>query len=168
MKNFYKAMQQAADADKAEVALVDAALLPDAEAGVFAPRVADVVNWAYRGKHAGVDERAWTGERHLISGIRTTEGAVRGMFTSAREQGSEREALFLATLQGQSPPQVLGTVQLTLVGDEAEIGFFSVDPDAQGQGVGGLLLSAAERHAKQKMGVAATVLWVISLRADLI
>ena len=172
MKSFYEGLQQAGKDEEGEVALVDAASLPEREAEALVPQVTAVANWAYRGKHAGGDEGAWTGERHLIAGIRTTETAVRSMIQSARERGPTEEALLLATLRGESPARVVGTVQATrgaaARSDEAEIGFFSVDPDLQSEGIGGALLSRAERHAKQQMGVTTAVLNVLSLRADLI
>ena len=53
-------------------------------------------------------------------------------------------------------------------GAEAEIGFFAVDPDLQGSGIGKRLLLRAERHAAATMGSRVAVLWVISSRADLL
>jgi GNAT superfamily N-acetyltransferase len=50
----------------------------------------------------------------------------------------------------------------------AEVGFFSVDPDMQARGIGGRLLSAAERHAQRALCATACELWVLTGRADII
>lgn len=166
-----------------EVTIVSAATLTDAQLEALAPRVTELTNWAYRGKHEGGDERAWTGERHLLSGIRTTEESVRAMLASIKARGPQEEAMLLAVsrdMPGESsgdstaalqPSQLLGAIHVTrpegALG-EAELGFFSVDPDLQGEGVGGKLLHAAQRHASEAMKVSSASLWVISVRSELI
>ena len=156
--------------------LLDAGHIPASEAAALVPQITDLANWAYRGKHADADERAWTGERHLIDGVRTSNEAVRAMLSSVREVGPEQEMLILAV----HPEDVPSTTRQRLVGtihakrtevdgvDGCEFGFFAVDPDLQGEGIGSLLLSSAEHHASHTMGVAKAVLWVISVRSDLV
>ena len=34
--------------------------------------LAQVINWAYRGKRPDADPRAWTGEREMLGGVRTS------------------------------------------------------------------------------------------------
>ena len=107
----------------------------------LAKTLTTVVNWAYRGKHADGDKNAWTGERHLLSGIRTSVEDVQDMLVAARAQGPEGKALFVA----RQDNTIVGSVHVerSSSSDEAEIGFFSVDPDLQGQGIGKQLLQHA-------------------------
>jgi len=158
----------------------------------LAPQIVDVVNWAYRGKHAEGDQLAWTSERHLIDGIRTTEQDIRELLARAEACGEEQEVFLVARTKGQSialqvdfddsdetlqevtlnhvgQQEVIGTVHVKKVdATAAEIGMFSVDPDLQGKGVGSELLRAAEDFAGGTMLVRNTVMWVISVRHDLL
>lgn len=129
-----------------------------------AAAIATVINWAYRGKYAGGDKAAWTGESHLLSGVRTSSADVEDMVERCSAFGAD-EALLLAV---DWPPSgkadtsetegLLGTVHLQLTdalgvddagggGAAVEIGMLSVDPDWQGHGIGGKLLDAAEATA---------------------
>ena len=150
--------------------VVDTRSLPSREQAATAERMATVVNWAYRGKNPEGDESAWTGERHLLSGTRTTASDVLGMLRAADDEGAAARAIFLATRSDEC----LGTIQVEAGpsssdgGKEAEVGLFSVDPDLQGQGVGKALLRTAEQHATKQMGAELAVLWVITSRAELI
>lgn len=157
-----------------EYSIVDASSLIDSN-GALAERMTTVVNWAYRGKgDSGDSSNAWTTERHLLSGIRTTAADVDAMLSAAREVGPANRALFVARLAAESEnddevSRVVGTIQVERSddGSEAEIGLFSVDPDLQGSGMGSNLLRAAEWHAATVMGAKTAVLWVITSRADL-
>ena len=163
VKGVYKELQRS---DR-EYAVVDTRSLTIAPE-LLAEQMAQTVNWAYRGKHRERDDRAWTTERHLLSGIRTTAADVRDMLEVAASEGVEARALLVAQLVDTGA--CVGTVHVerSADGTEAEIGMFSVDPDMQGAGIGGTLLRAAERHAALVMGAQAAVLWVISSRADLL
>lgn len=144
------------EVEVAEVKVGDASL---AEADA----IARVVNWAYRGKYQQNDRNAWTGERHLLSGIRTTPDAVREQITRGRPDQSE--ALLLARTDVDT---VVGTVSVKAVRPGvAEIGMLSVDPDLQSQGVGSVLLSAAERRA-EAFGAETFEMFVIDCRAELL
>ena len=141
------------------------------ELDTLALQVTQVANWAYRGKGTDEDE-SWTTERHLIDGIRITEAAARDMLQAAGASNDSKDSMLLARMPGDSgaPPRVVGTVRIEYsdTGDEAEIGFFSVDPDLQGKGIGGTLIRAAERHAASESNAQRLVLWVISIREDLL
>lgn len=151
----------------------------DREAPPPSDDIAQVVNWAYRGKHPEKDERSWTTERHLISGVRTTTADVDEMLRRCQEAGPEKEQLLLAFQPeaGEadgSAERLVGTVnvQRTMLEGyatpRAEIGFFSVDPDQQGEGIGNRLLAAAEDAATWRMGATHSYMWVISVRDDII
>ena len=48
-------------------------LHPHSEVAKLAPgELAQVINWAYRGKRPDADPRAWTGEREMLGGVRTS------------------------------------------------------------------------------------------------
>ena len=132
-------------------------------------RLTEVVNWAYRGKFER-DERSWTTERHLISGVRTTAPDVQKMLQAASENGPESRALLVAVQDGADAVDAcVGTVQIERTStDAAEIGLFSVDPDLQGSGIGSALIAAAERHAADVMGVSTAVLYVLTTRSTLL
>jgi ribosomal protein S18 acetylase RimI-like enzyme len=81
--------------------------------------------------------------------------------------------------QQQQQQQLVGTIHVQSVpsqpqqgkvdgGGEVEIGLFSVDPDEQGNGIGGSLLSSAEEHAVATMHATCASMWVISVREDLL
>lgn len=138
---------------------------------VTSAAIAQIVNWAYRGKDPLGDPRAWTGERHLIAGIRTTDGVVDEMLARCARLGSAQESVLVAMreepLSGREG--IAGTIHVRrALAAEAELGMFAVDPDAQGEGIGGRLLQAAEDVARDSIGAAKAVMWCISSRADML
>lgn len=126
-----------------------------------------VVNWAYRGKDPnGEDARAWTTERHIIEGIRTTELDVAEIVRNCDRRGPREEILLLAL---GTRDEVLGTIHVDKIErGVAEFGLFSVDPDFQSAGIGSNLLKTAEKHAYWKMNARAAIMHVISIRAELL
>jgi GNAT superfamily N-acetyltransferase len=90
----------------------------------------------------------------------------------AQQQGAAQEVLLLALQlpEANESDVLVGTihVQRTDNADDAEIGMFSVDPDRQGGGAGGALLSAAHEVARAQMQAKRTVMWVISDRTELL
>jgi ribosomal protein S18 acetylase RimI-like enzyme len=144
-----------------------------------ASAIAQVVNWAYRGKYVEGDARAWTGERHLLAGVRTTAADIASLVQRTNAAGS-REVMLLALSDdgGQPTPglplkpptmALLGTVHVQCLGvhpPACEAGMFSVDPDRQSAGVGGQLLAAAEQAAVD-LGARSVVLHVLEGRDEL-
>jgi GNAT superfamily N-acetyltransferase len=137
-----------------------------------------VINWAYRGKHPGGDQLAWTGERHLLSGKRTTVEQLEAMLQRC-DVPRPCELMLLAlgaddvtdkggkTSGGGS--KILGTVHVQKLEQhgECEIGMFSVDPDQQGRGVGGMLLHHAETFAGDFFAARTLVMHVLEGRNEI-
>jgi ribosomal protein S18 acetylase RimI-like enzyme len=68
-------------------------------------------------------------------------------------------------LQGS---KILGSVHIEQTGDHADLGMFVVEPSLQGQGVGKRLLALAEKTAQQEWAAIRMVMYVITLRHELI
>ena len=135
-----------------------------------AESIATVINWAYRGKYEGGDDLAWCGERHLLSGRRTTAAQVAALL--GRCDGEDPSELLLLAL-GRAPQidlaehhRLLGTIHVQRLPQpgSCEIGMFSVDPDQQGQGTGRRLLAAAEQRAVECFGARTLVMHVLEGR----
>ena len=121
-----------------------------------APRIAALVNSAYRGDSS---RAGWTTEADLISGARTDEGDVRRMLA---EEGS----MILLCLQGD---EIIGTVYLKQTdATSAYLGLFVVRPTLQGGGIGKQFIHAAERVAQAAFGITRLWMTVISVRSELI
>jgi ribosomal protein S18 acetylase RimI-like enzyme len=114
--------------------------------------ICDLVNLAYRG------DRGWTRETHIIGGDRTTLGEI----TVVMEKAGAR--FYVVYLQ----QRLVACVYLAKERHHAYIGFFSVHPDFQGQGVGGYILRQAENIAKHQFVTDKIRMFVVSQRAELI
>src|SRR6185369_11023842 len=88
-----------------------------------APRVAALINAAYRGIG---DEPGWTHEASLFDGPRTNAAALAGLIAGG-------DSLILLCMQG---PEIAGSVHLEKDRDGAYLGLLAVNPSAQGSGVG--------------------------------
>lgn len=114
--------------------------------------ICDLVNLAYRG------ERGWTRETHIIGGDRTTPGEIA---TALTKPGAR---FYVAYLQ----QRLIACIYLAKERHHAYIGFFSVHPDFQGQGVGGYILRQAEIIARHQLLTNKIRMFVVSQRAELI
>jgi GNAT superfamily N-acetyltransferase len=138
--------------------------------------IASVINWAYRGKHAEGDPLAWTGERHLLSGKRVTTEELEATLERC-DAPRPREMLLLAladdpTGGGSSTKgagRIVGTVHVHKLRQQGmcEIGMFSVDPDQQGRGIGGVLLHHAETFARDSFAADTLVMHVLEGRNEI-
>ncbi len=120
-----------------------------------AERIAALVNSAYRGEHS---KQGWTTEAELLDGRRTDAQEV---LQRINRPGS----IILLCLQGA---EILGSVHIEQAGDHADLGMFVVEPGLQGQGVGKRLLALAEQTAQQEWAARKMVMYVITLRHELI
>jgi ribosomal protein S18 acetylase RimI-like enzyme len=120
------------------------------------PVVVRLLNAAYRGS---TSRRGWTTEADLIGGdVRTNEQDV------SRVMALSGSSFLLAV---NPNGEVMGCVNLQLREDSVYLGMFAVEPDKQGGGLGGRLMSEAEKWTRGA-GRSKIVMWVISLRTELI
>eukprot|EP00466_Bigelowiella_natans_P013399 jgi/Bigna1/136581/aug1.34_g11289 len=135
-----------------------------------------VINWAYRGKD-GVE--AWTGEAHLLSGVRIQSEDLHELLAQQQDQssvvfaavegkGAGGETEENKNALGESPTRVVGSIHALLRDDGcAEFGLFSVDPSYQSRGIGAKLLDAAESHAREKWNLSEAKMFLLEQRKDL-
>eukprot|EP01043_Picozoa_sp_COSAG02_P080921 COSAG02_NODE_19484_length_879_cov_1.498718_1_plen_237_part_10 len=142
-----------------------------------AATISSVINWAYRGKHASGDSLAWTGERHLLSGKRVTTNELEAMLERC-DTPLACDALLLALVNHATDgcsstngggETVVGTVHVHKLCQPGvcEIGMFSVDPDQQGRGIGGVLLHQAESFARDTFDAHTLVMHVLEGRKEI-
>jgi ribosomal protein S18 acetylase RimI-like enzyme len=118
-------------------------------------RVIDLVESAYRGERS---RAGWTTEADLLGGQRTDAEEVRDVI------GDPRASLIL----GFSAGELVGSVLVRIDADaHAHIGMFAVSPLLQSRGLGGALLTEAERVAHQR-GAGRAKMSVIEQRLELL
>ncbi|MFI7137397.1 GNAT family N-acetyltransferase [Streptomyces massasporeus] len=114
-----------------------------------------LIESAYRGD----DSRAgWTTEADILEGQRTDPEGVLEVIKSpdSRLLAVEREG------------RIVACCQLEHQGDHAYFGMFAVSPLLQGAGLGKVIITEAERQARETWGVREMQMTVISVRDDLI
>lgn len=118
------------------------------------PALNRLVNSAYRGESS---KKGWTTEADLLGGIRTDEDRLRTMLQNPN----------VTILKYEEAGQLLGCVSLETKGQDLYLGMLTVSPDAQANGIGKQLLTAAETVAAEKHCRAVTMT-VITIRHELI
>jgi GNAT superfamily N-acetyltransferase len=101
---------------------------------------------------------AYTVEAFFIRGARTTERELRDKLDTPG-------AAFLV-VDGGTPGTLAGAVYVELRGGRGYFGLLSVDPARQGEGLGRVLVEAAETRCRAA-GCAALEIDVVSLRTEL-
>lgn len=96
-----------------------------------------LVNSAYRGDSS---RRGWTTEADLLDGIRTDEAALYQMLQNPA----------VTLLKYETAGQLTGCVYLEKKGDALYLGMLTVSPDAQTNGLGKQLMTAAEALAVEQ------------------
>ncbi|MBO0833739.1 MAG: GNAT family N-acetyltransferase [Actinobacteria bacterium] len=118
--------------------------------------IVKLVESAYRGD---ASRAGWTTEADLLDGQRTDTAAVGELL--ATPDG--------IVLLAEDAGQLVGCCHLERrTGGEAYFGMFSVQPTQQSNGVGGQLLTEAERLAQQEWAATTMVMTVIAQRTELI
>lgn len=109
-----------------------------------------LLNLCYR------QDKGWTNEAHLVSGIRTTTSELAAViadpahyfFVYPKTSTGRRESVETGELLGCIAVQIKTDIEL---GSRAYIGMFAVHPDAQGKSVGNVILQAAETFAMRHL-----------------
>lgn len=116
----------------------------------------NLLNKAYRGEAA---RKGWTHEADLIEGeVRTDENNLSNVMDIP---GS----VFLKYLKEDG--KIIGCVNLQNQKTNLYLGMFGVNPEIQGQGIGKIILAAADEYALH-LGISKIIMTVISVRAKLI
>jgi len=119
------------------------------------PTLITLVTSAYRGE---VSKQGWTTEADLLDGQRIDAEGL------ARDLVRERSRILLAERDGQ----VLACAHVAVEDGAGDFGMFSVKPDQQGSGLGKLVISEAERVAREEWQLPAMRMTVIDVRDELI
>lgn len=119
------------------------------------PTLISLVTSAYRGE---VSKQGWTTEADLLDGQRIDAEGL------ARDLARERSRILLAERHGQ----VLACAHVAVEDGAGYFGMFSVKPDQQGSGLGKLVISEAERIARDEWQLPAMRMTVIDVRDELI
>lgn len=112
-----------------------------------------LVNGAYRGEGA---KKGWTTEADLLDGVRTSEPALTAMIQKPNA------VILLAENEG-----IEGCVYLEQKKEVLYLGMLTVKPQLQGNGIGAMLMHAAEERATA-LGCAKIQMTVITVRESLI
>lgn len=119
------------------------------------PRIASLVNSAYRGESS---KKGWTTEADLLGGQRTDPESLQEMMS---EPGAQVQLMLMQD-------QLVGCVFLKLLNaQEAYLGMLTVDPEIQGQGLGGKMLKHSEAVVLS-WGCDVLKMDVIPLRTELV
>ncbi|CAL9669867.1 hypothetical protein SUDANB1_07404 [Streptomyces sp. enrichment culture] len=114
-----------------------------------------LIESAYRGD----DSRAgWTTEADILEGQRTDPEGVLEVIKSPDSR--------LLTVERDG--RIVACCQLKHEGENAYFGMFAVSPRLQGAGLGKVIITEAERQAREGWGVREMQMSVISVRDDLI
>jgi ribosomal protein S18 acetylase RimI-like enzyme len=114
-----------------------------------------LIESAYRGDSS---RTGWTTEADILEGQRTDPEGVLAVIKSPDSR--------LLTVERDG--QVVACCQLEHRGEYAYFGMFAVSPALQGAGLGKVIITEAERRARETWGVTEMHMTVISVRDDLI
>ncbi len=118
-------------------------------------RIVALVNGAYRGESS---RAGWTTEADLLDGQRTDAEEVSSLIAAD-------DSMILLCLEGE---EIIGSVHLRHGKHVAYMGMLVIKPVMQGQGLGKKLMQAAELTAIKMWGVAKMLMYVVTLRPELI
>jgi ribosomal protein S18 acetylase RimI-like enzyme len=118
-------------------------------------QIVALVNSAYRGESS---RAGWTTEADLLAGQRTDADEVHSLIATD-------DSIILLCLQVNA---IIGTVHLQHGHHAACMGMLVIKPGLQGQGLGKKLMQAAEATAIKMWGVDKMLMYVITLRPELI
>ena len=114
--------------------------------------ISKLINLTYRG------DFGWTRETHIIRGDRTNPHEIASAL-------SNPEGHFFVAYQES---RLISCIYVAKEMEQAYIGFFSVHPDFQGEGLGKHMLEYAESFAKTHLKMTRFVMFVVAQRSELI
>lgn len=118
-------------------------------------RIVALVNSAYRGESS---RAGWTTEADLLDGQRTDADEVSSLIAAD-------DGIILLCLEYE---EIIGTVHLQHGKHVAYMGMLVIKPGLQGQGLGKKLMRAAEDTAIKMWDVSKMLIYVVTLRHELI
>lgn len=119
------------------------------------PVLIALVTSAYRGE---VSKQGWTTEADILDGQRIDADMLRA------DLALPRSAILLAEADGRP----VACAHVAVDDGAGYFGMFSVSPEAQGGGIGKVVLAEAERMAREDFGCARMRMTVIDCREELI
>lgn len=119
------------------------------------PALIDLVTSAYRGD---ASRRGWTTEADLLDGQRIDADMLRADLAQPQS----------VVLLAEDGPRLVACAHVGVEDGAGYFGMFSVDPTAQGGGIGKVVLAEAERIARETFGCARMRMTVIDCRDELI
>jgi ribosomal protein S18 acetylase RimI-like enzyme len=114
----------------------------------------ELVNSAYRGDSS---RKGWTTEADLLEGTRVTPSLMEEILVKSDT----------TILKYEQAGKILACVELRITKQKLYLGMLTVSPTLQGQGIGKVMLQAAEDEARRQ-GCDAVFMTVISVRKELI
>lgn len=102
------------------------------------PELETLLNRCYR------FEEGWTNEVELIGGIRTNQDELKAVIDDAKQYLFIYPQTSTGNRDGEETGEILGCINVEIEDESAHIGFFAVNPELQGSGVGNVMLQAAE------------------------
>ncbi|MFJ4981189.1 GNAT family N-acetyltransferase [Streptomyces coeruleorubidus] len=114
-----------------------------------------LIESAYRGD---ASRAGWTTEADILQGQRTDPEGVLAVIKAPDGR--------LLTVEREG--RIVACCQIEHRGEHAYFGMFAVSPRLQGEGLGKVILTEAERQARETWGVTEMHMTVISVRDDLI
>lgn len=119
------------------------------------PALIDLVTSAYRGD---ASRRGWTTEADLLDGQRIDADMLRADLAQPQS----------VVLLAEDGARLVACAHVGVDDGAGYFGMFSVDPTAQGGGIGKIVLAEAERIARETFGCARMRMTVIDCRDELI
>ncbi len=119
------------------------------------PALIDLVTSAYRGD---ASRRGWTTEADLLDGQRIDAEMLRDDLAQPQS----------VVLLAEDEARLVACAHVGVDDGAGYFGMFSVDPTAQGGGIGKVVLAEAERIARETFGCARMRMTVIDCRDELI
>lgn len=123
-----------------------------------APALLKLVNAAYRGDSS---RAGWTTEADLVGDVRIVDAAV-------LEKINEPKGRLLVAYDDAGVLASCCEIRLSGVDSVGYFGMFAVDPQRQGGGIGRQVMDAAEKVAKEELGLARLEMTVIWTRHELL